>query len=83
MRIWFAISSLLLCIAGSQVQAAPPDPALQQDLLSLYDRYGKLIQSGKIAEAAQLRTAKPRAEMLALGKSLSGKFFRDYRPFVA
>ena len=68
MRTWFAISALWLCIAGFQVRAAPPDPALQQELLGLYDRYGKSILAGKLAEAAQLRTAKPRAEMLALGK---------------
>jgi hypothetical protein len=67
MRIRLAILSLLLCMVGAQ--AAPPDPALQQDLLGLYDRYGKLIQAGKIADAAQMRTAKPRAELLALGKN--------------
>jgi hypothetical protein len=68
MRGLFTILSLLLCMLGIQARAAAPDPALQQDLLGLYDRYGKLIQAGKMAEAAQLRTAKPRAELLALGR---------------
>ena len=68
MRNWFTIISLLLCMAGAQVRAGPPDPALQQDLLDLYGRYSKLMAAGKLADAAQMRTAKPRAEILAMGK---------------
>ena len=54
--------------AGSQAFAAPLDSAVQQDLLSLYDRYGKLILAGKLADAAQLRGGTGRARLLALAK---------------
>jgi hypothetical protein len=68
MRNWYAVAALLLSSIGAQSYATPPDASLQQELLDLYGRYGKLIAAGKFADAAQLRTAKPRAEMLALGK---------------
>ena len=42
MRNRFAILSLLVLLSGAHAQAAPPDAALQQQLLSLYDRYGSL-----------------------------------------
>jgi hypothetical protein len=68
MRNWFAITSLLISVIIARAYATPPDPALQQELLGLYDRYSKLVAAGKLADAAQLRTAKSRAEILALGK---------------
>jgi hypothetical protein len=61
-----ALAPLLLLAAAAN--AKPLEPTAQQDLLALYDRYGKLVLAGKLTEAAQLRAAKPRAEMLALGK---------------
>jgi len=68
MRAWFAIMALLLSVIGGTACATPLDSALQRELLDLYNRYSKLIAAGKLVEAAQLRTAKPRAEMLAVGK---------------
>ena len=63
------LSVALLASAGGAVASAGPlDPAVQQELLGLYDQYGKLIQAGKLAEAAQLRTSGSRAEILALGR---------------
>jgi hypothetical protein len=67
MRNWFALAGVLLLV-GAHAYATPPDAGLQQELLDLYARYGKLVAAGKLADAAQLRTAKPRAEMLGLGK---------------
>jgi hypothetical protein len=68
MRLKQTVLALLSWMLAGAAQAAPLDPALQQELLGIYDRYGQWIQAGKMAEAAQLRTAKPRAEMLALGR---------------
>src|SRR5580698_9935532 len=68
MRFWIFITVSLLCLAKAQVMGAPVDGALQQELLGLYDRYGKLIVAAKMADAAQLRTAEPRAALLGLGK---------------
>ena len=65
---WLVVATLLFSLTGGRVFATPPDPTLQQELLTLYDRYSKSMQAGKLADAAQLRTAKPRAELLALGK---------------
>ena len=68
MRNWFAITSLLLSVMTAQGHATPPDPALQRELLDLYGRFNKLVVAGKLADAAQLRTAKARADMLAITK---------------
>jgi hypothetical protein len=68
MREWFAIASLLFALTSAPVFAKPLDPTSQQELLDLYARYSKLMAAGKLADAARLRTAKPRAELLALGK---------------
>lgn len=53
----------LLFLAGSLVEAAPLDPALQQELLALYDRYNKAIVAGKLSDATALRSAAARAEI--------------------
>jgi hypothetical protein len=62
------IVSFLLFAHFGPASATPMDPALQQELLDLYGRYGKLVVAGKLADAARLRSAKYRAEMLTLAK---------------
>jgi hypothetical protein len=54
-----------LPLACGPTLATPLDPALQQQLLALYDQYDKAIISGKFADIAALRTAEGRAEWLA------------------
>jgi len=41
--------------------AAPLDPALQQQLLGIYDGYNKALIAGKVADAIKLRSAETRA----------------------
>jgi len=43
--------------------SAPLDPALQQQLLDIYNRYNRALAAGKLDEAMQLRTAAVRQEM--------------------
>jgi hypothetical protein len=67
LAISFAMLASLL-LAWGPALASPLDPALQQQLLALYDSYNKAIMAGKFADIAALRTAKGRAEWLAEAK---------------
>ncbi len=60
MRLWTAAIGLLL-VAASPGWAAPMDPALQQQLLGVYDSYNKDLLAGKVADAIKLRSAETRA----------------------
>jgi hypothetical protein len=65
---WLGIATLLVAAICGQARATPLDPALQRELLGLYDRYSKLMIAGNLSEAARSRTAPARAELLALAK---------------
>jgi hypothetical protein len=65
MRVKFIAILLLLTSIATAGIATPLDPALQQELLGVYDRYNKAIAAGKLADAAALRTSQPRTELLA------------------
>src|SRR5215469_6948502 len=57
---WIAASALLLaCVSVGW--ANPMDPALQQQLLGVYDAYNKDLVAGKLADAVNLRSAEARA----------------------
>jgi hypothetical protein len=61
------------------------DPALQQQLLALYDQYNKAIQAGKLADATALRTAASRAEIekeLKRGKKAQAEFIEMSKQMV-
>ena len=71
---WFLLTGL----AG----AAPLDRVLQQQLLGLYDRYNKAIQSGKLTDATALRTAAARRAIekeLTKGKKAQAEFIEMSR----
>jgi hypothetical protein len=83
MRRLSVILAALLSVAASTGLAAPLDPALQQQLLGVYDGYNKAIAGGKLPDALALRTAetrdkaqkemktaKDRAEFLAMAKMM-------------
>lgn len=65
MRAKLTIAAAVLLLFSVTGRAAPLDPAVQQELLGLYDRYNKAIMAGKLPEAAALRTASARKELLA------------------
>ncbi|MEJ0018622.1 MAG: hypothetical protein WDN25_19100 [Acetobacteraceae bacterium] len=83
MRRWIILATLLVtCVPGAA--AAPLDPALQQDLLALYDRYNKAILAGKLDAAMALRgqerqaqakremkTAKQKRDMLEMAQAMT------------
>lgn len=50
-----------LC-AAAPAMAAQLDPALQQQLLGIYDDYNKALLAGKVTDAMKLRSASVRAE---------------------
>ena len=60
MRRWFVVLAALL-LAAPPLLAKPLDPALQQQLLTVYDSYNKAIATGKLQDALALRTAETRA----------------------
>ena len=83
MRRSFLILAALLSLAVGPALAAPLDAALQQQLLALFDSYNKAIAAGKLPDAlalrsaemrrqaeTELKTAKARSEMLAMGKMM-------------
>jgi hypothetical protein len=59
MRLCCVVLALLL--AAPRSHAKPLDPALQQQLLALYDDYNKAIAAGKLTEALAFRSAETRA----------------------
>lgn len=60
MHRWLLILAALF--AAVPAIAAPLDPALQQQLLDIYDAYNKALLAGKVADAMKLRSAAIRAE---------------------
>jgi hypothetical protein len=81
MRRWFAVVAMVMLVGVPPCVAKPLDPALQQQLLGVYDSYNKALAAGKMADALALRsaetqvrakkemkTAKDRAEFLAMAK---------------
>ncbi len=59
MRRWLITLALLL--AGSLAASATPlDPALQQQLLGVYDGYNKALLAGKVQDALKLRSTETR-----------------------
>lgn len=60
MRRWIAVLAGVLA-SVSAGWAKPMDPALQQQLLAVYDAYNKDLLAGKVADAVNLRSAEERA----------------------
>ena len=48
--------------------AAPLDPALQTELMALYDRYNKAVMAGKLGDAMALRSAQVQSQFRAGSK---------------
>src|ERR1700692_3259140 len=83
MRLWCVVLAALV-VAGAPVSLAKPlDPALQQQLLGVYDGYNKAIAAGKLPDALalgragtrakaqkELKTAKDRQEFLTMAKMM-------------
>ena len=57
---WFGLLAALMLAMPPASLAAPLDPALQQQLLAVYDSYNKAIAAGKLPDALALRTAETR-----------------------
>jgi hypothetical protein len=57
---WIAAVALLLA-SVSVGWAKPMEPALQQQLLGIYDAYNKDVLAGKVTDAVNLRSAEERA----------------------
>ena len=83
MRRWFLVLAAVLLAVVPPSLAKPLDPALQQQLLALYDSYNKAIAAGKLPDALAIRaaatraqadkemkTAKARQEFLAMAKMM-------------
>ncbi|MBS0639109.1 MAG: hypothetical protein JSS43_04505 [Proteobacteria bacterium] len=64
MRLFLLACASLVFLAGPAAAAAL-DPALQSQLLVLYDRYNKAISAGNMKEAMALRTAATQAQFQA------------------
>lgn len=58
---WLAALAALVIGAATPALARPLEPALQQQLLGLFDSYNKTIIAGKLPEALALRSAEVRA----------------------
>jgi hypothetical protein len=84
MRRWSCAVLALLLAAALPARAEPLDPALQKQLLELYDRYNQAIAAGKIDDAiktrsaalqkqmkSELKTAKSRKEFLGFAKDMT------------
>jgi hypothetical protein len=68
-RSGFVCTLLLgLLLFSAAAGAAPLDPALQTELMALYDRYNKAMAAGRLADAMALRPAPVQAEFKAKGK---------------
>ena len=61
MHGWRFILTALFVVAPA-CMAKPLDPALQQQLLSIYDAYNKAVLAGKVSDAIKLRTAAMQAK---------------------
>ncbi len=64
MRHAITLLLALCCLAGAAA-AAPLDPALQSELMELYDRHNAAIRAGKLTDAIDLRGAEARAQIQA------------------
>ena len=56
------IAMFALLATAPMAAAAPVDPALQQQLLGVYDAYNKDLLAGKVVDALRLRSAETRAQ---------------------
>jgi hypothetical protein len=56
------IALFALLAAAPMAAAGPMDPALQQQLLGVYDAYNKDLLAGKVTDAVKLRSAEMRAQ---------------------
>jgi hypothetical protein len=66
MRRWLMVllgSVLFATLSPVAGSTAPLDPALQQQLLDLYERYNKAIAAGKVDDALKTRSAATRKAM--------------------
>ena len=63
LRSALAALAALWCATGAD--AAPLDPALQQQLLTVYGRYAKAIGAGKVNDALATRSAAARKRIQA------------------
>jgi hypothetical protein len=63
MRGCFVTLAALWLAAAPACLAKPLDPALQQQLLGIYDSYNRAVTAGKLPDAMALRSAATRAEM--------------------
>jgi hypothetical protein len=83
MRGYIIILAALWIAGAPPCLGAPLDPALQQQLLGVYDSYNRAIAAGKLPDALALRsvatraeiqkelkTAKDRQEFLAMGRMM-------------
>lgn len=61
-RVLQSFAAALFAIAPA-VLAKPLDPALQQQLLGVYDGYNKALVAGKVPDALKLRSAESRASV--------------------
>src|SRR5678815_226755 len=68
------LAAMLLGVATAAL-AVPLEPALQQELLGLYDRYNNAIAAGKLQDALALRT--PEVQARAKKEMKSAKQQRD------
>jgi hypothetical protein len=62
MRHWSVVLIALWIVTALPSQAKPLDPALQQQLVALYDSYNKAIAAGKLQDALAFRTTEARSK---------------------
>ena len=73
MRPWSIMPAALWLGVPLIALAAPLDPALQQQLLGVYDSYNKAMTAGKLPEAMAFRSAEVRKKVQQETKTASGK----------
>jgi hypothetical protein len=78
MRRWCVILAAFVLAGAPALLAKPLDPALQQQLLGVYDSYNKAIAAGKLPDALALRSADTRAKAQKEMKTA-----RDRQEFLA
>jgi hypothetical protein len=77
-RLAAACVTLLLLLGNAAQAGTALDPALQQQLLDIFDRYNQAIAAGKVEEAMKLRSADSAALMR---KDLAGQ--KQRKEFLA
>ena len=73
------VSTLAAVTLATTAWAAPLDPALQAQLLQLYDSYNKAIAAGKLEEAVAMRPREVRDDIRKdLGSPSARKEFLEF-----